>query len=115
MNKRYSTPISSIEFAIDETSATGILKIRGALTEEQVETMQQKLESSEQQISCFKINLENVTAVDLTSIEALYSACKNLRRSNKTMSLEGLCPVTFTSAVENVGLSNHKWLCFGQL
>ncbi len=100
---------------MDESGATGVLKINGALTEKQVEEMSQRLESFKSKVNYFKINLENVTAVDLTSIQALYSTCERLGRLNKTMTMDGLCPVTFTSAVENMGLSNHKWLCFGQL
>ncbi len=114
MRKLQKAPNSSIDFTIDESGATGVLKIRGALTERQVEVLRQTFESSQSQVSHFKINFENVTAVDLTSIQALYLTYKLLQRSNKTLAMDGICPVTFTSAVENMGLSNRKWLCFGQ-
>ncbi|MBT3225450.1 MAG: hypothetical protein HOE30_12770 [Deltaproteobacteria bacterium] len=114
MKKPHRAANSSIDFVIDDTGATGVLKIRGALTEKQVENVRQTFEESQSQINHFKINFENVTAVDLTSIQALYLTCKILRRSNKTLVIDGICPVTFTSAVENMGLSNRKWLCFGQ-
>ncbi len=114
MKKLQTAANSSIDFVIDDTGATGVLKIRGALTERQVESVRQTFEESQSQINHYKLNFENVTAVDLTSIQALYLTCKTLKRSNKTLVMDGICPVTFTSAVENMGLSNHKWLCFGQ-
>jgi anti-anti-sigma regulatory factor len=114
MKKLHTAESSSVDFVIDDTGATGVLKIRGALTESQVENVRQTLEDSQPQINHYKLNFENVTAVDLTSIQALYLTCKTLKRSNKTLAIDGICPVTFTSAVENMGLSNQKWLCFGQ-
>lgn len=114
MKQRNRAPESSIEYEIDELGATGVLKIRGALTEKQVEKLRHTLEASQKQINHFKINFENVTAVDLSSIQALYSTCKVLGLSNNTLEMDGICPVTFTSAVENMGFSNRKWLCFGQ-
>ena len=115
MRKERKTAGSGFDFVMDESGATGVLKIKGALTEQQVEDMREQMEAFDPQVNYFKINLENMTAVDLTSIQALYTTCERLGRSNKTLSMDGLCPVTFTSAVENMGLSNHKWLCFGQL
>ncbi|MFH2129974.1 MAG: STAS domain-containing protein [bacterium] len=114
MSKRFKAPNSSIDFTIDKSRATGVLKVRGALTEQQVENMQETLQATQKRISHFKINLESITAVDLSSIQALFTTCELLGRSNRTLALDGLCPVTFTSAVENMGLSNHRWLCFGQ-
>lgn len=111
--KRDRKRAPGFEFSIDESGATGILKLRGALTEQQVEEMGRQVESFNSNVSYFKLNFEHVTAVDQTSIQALYSTCERLGRLNKTLAMDGLCPVTFTSAVENMGLANRQWLCFG--
>lgn len=115
MKKKQKSTTSGIDFTIDETGAIGLLKIKGALTEQQVEKIHEQLENLEPNVSYFKINFENVTAVDIKGVQALFSTHEKLGKSNKTMVMDGLCPVTFTSAVENMGLSNHRWLCFGQL
>ncbi|MCG8332991.1 MAG: hypothetical protein MJE63_00630 [Proteobacteria bacterium] len=105
---------SSVDFSIDEGSCTGSLKISGALTEKKTREFKATVENSANAVDYFKLNLENVTAVDVSCIEALYTTCESLHRSNKPVHLEGICPIAFTSAVEDVGYSYHNWLCFGQ-
>ncbi len=105
---------SSLDFSIDEGSCSGSLKISGALTERKTTEFRKTVENSVNAVEYFKLNLENVTAVDVSCIEALYSTCESLDKSNKPVLIEGICPVAFTSAVEDVGFSYHKWLCFGQ-
>ncbi len=105
---------SSVDFSIDEGSCTGSLKISGALTEKKAREFRATVENSAYAVDYFKLNLENVTAVDVSCIEALYATCESLNKSNKPVHLEGICPIAFTSAVEDVGYSYHNWLCFGQ-
>jgi ABC-type transporter Mla MlaB component len=104
----------TIDCSIDESARLGILKIRGPLTRQRVTELRQAIENCQSRVNYFKINLEKVTAVDLTSIGLLYSTWEAMTQSNKRLFIDGLCPVTFTSAVENVGLSHHRWLCFGR-
>jgi len=105
---------SKVDFSIDKTSRLGILKVMGALTVQRVSELRQAVEACQGQVNCFRINLEKVTAVDLSSIGLLYSTCQTMTRSNQPLAVEGICPVIFTSAVENMGYSYHRWLCFGQ-
>ncbi|MBU2515464.1 hypothetical protein KJ966_29460 [bacterium] len=104
---------SSIVFSIDESAFSGHVKISGVLTERKANEIRKAVERSANVVEYFKLNLENVTAVDVSCIEALYATCENLGKSNKPVQIEGICPVAFTSAVEDVGYSYHKWLCFG--
>ncbi len=105
---------STVNFRIDEISHAGTLKIEGSLTEKKAIEVRCTLEASVGKVDYFKLNLENVTTVDLESIQSLYSTCESLGRSKKPMRIEGICPVVFTSAVEETGFSYHKWLCFGR-
>ncbi|MCP4755967.1 MAG: STAS domain-containing protein [Proteobacteria bacterium] len=114
MFRKYKKTPSSIDFRIDSSANTGVVRVRGALTEKRVNEVRKALEACQGQVSHFKLNLENVTAVDLSSIRLLYSTCEILGRSNRPLAIEGLCPVVFTSAVEDMGFSYHNWLCFGR-
>jgi anti-anti-sigma regulatory factor len=105
---------SYIDFQIDETQNSGVLKISGTLTEKKADDVRKTLEESSGGIDFVKLNLEEVTEVDPSSIHLLYSTCQSLGESNKPMSLDGICPVVFTSAVEDLGFSYHQWLCFGR-
>lgn len=105
---------SSVDFSIDENAGSGFVKISGVLTEKKANEIRRTVESLANAVEYFKLNLENVTAVDVSCIEALYFTCNSMGKSNKPMRIDGICPVAFTSAVEDVGFSYHKWLCFGQ-
>jgi len=106
--------LSNIDIMIDEIGDSGLVCIEGALTEEQAIEASRALDKSLEKATHFGLNLEKVTAVDRSSIQTLYSASKRLRKSNKQLRMDGICPLVFTSAVEDVGLSNQNWLCFGQ-
>ena len=105
---------SSIDFSIDQVAFSGNLRISGVLTERKADELRKAIEDSAGSVEYFKLNLEEVTAVDVSCIEALFATCENLGKSNKPVQIEGICPVAFTSAVEDVGYSHRKWLCFGQ-
>lgn len=105
---------SSIDFKIDKVAKSGVMKISGPLTEKKAKEVRRTLENSASRVEYFKLNLEDVTAVDLSSIQALYSTCESMGKSNKPLTIDGICPVVFTSAVEDVGFSYHHWLCFGR-
>lgn len=113
MKYKYNKSKTGIDYQIDETGSLGIFKIVGALTEKSVGEVKKAIEQSNDNIHYFKLNLESVTAVDLASIHSLYLTCEKLNKQHHHISIDGLCPVTFTSAVENTGYSNHQWLCFG--
>ncbi len=104
----------SVDFKIDKSAQSGMIKISGKLTERKANEVKKKLENSAGTVDYFKLNLEEVTDVDLSSIHLLYSTCESMDNSNRPLSLDGICPVVFTSAVEDVGFSYHDWLCFGQ-
>ncbi len=104
---------SSVDVSIDELALTGHVRISGVLTERKTNEIRKAVERSANIVDYFKLNLENVTAVDVSCIETLYATCEDLGKSNKPVQIEGICPVAFTSAVEDVGYSYHKWLCFG--
>lgn len=105
---------TSVNFSIDKAAKTGFVKVSGALTEKKARELRKAVEDSANAVEYFRLNLENVTAVDVSCIEALYATCESLGKSNKPMRIDGICPIAFTSAVEDVGYSYHKWLCFGQ-
>lgn len=105
---------STIDIQLDEVGDSGLVSIEGALTEEQAIETSRALDKSLEKATHFRLNLEKVTAVDRSSIQTLYSAAKRLRRSKKQLRMDGICPLVFTSAVEDMGLSNQNWLCFGQ-
>lgn len=104
---------SSIDFSINEGQKSGHVTISGVLTERKTRAFKKAIEDSVNSVDYFNLNLENVTAVDVSCIEALYSTCESVGKCNRPVRLEGICPVAFTSAVEDVGFSYHQWLCFG--
>ena len=103
----------SVIFSVDESAKTGFVKISGALTERKANELKKTVEDFAGAVEYFKLNLENVTAVEVSCIEALYATCEELGKSNKPVRIDGICPVAFTSAVEDVGFSYRNWLCFG--
>lgn len=106
--------VSSVDCSIDEIAKSGLVRVSGVLTERKANQLKAAVECSANAVEYFKLNLENVTAVDVSCIEALYATCESLGKSNKPVRIDGICPVAFTSAVEDVGYSYRKWLCFGQ-
>ena len=114
MLERTSKKLPNITLSIDENGRSGSMKISGALTGRKADAIKKAVENSSSSIEYFKLNLENVTAVDVSCIESLYSTCSTMRKSNRPMHIDGICPIAFTSAVEDVGYTHHKWLCFGQ-
>ncbi len=114
MLTKFKKDPSKVDFKIDKAAKSGVLKISGTLTEKRANEVRKTMEDSANRVEYFKLNLEDVTAVDLSSIHLLYSACESMGLSNKPLSIDGICPVVFTSAVEDVGFSYHQWLCFGR-
>ena len=104
----------SIDFSIDEGAGSGSVKISGILTERKTNEIRKAIEDLANAVDYFKINLEEVTAVDVSCIETLYDTCEFMGKSNKPMRIDGILPIAFTSAVEDVGYSYRNWLCFGQ-
>ena len=86
---------SSVDFTIDEGAGSGSVKISGVLTERKAKEIKKRVEDSASAVEYFKLNLENVTAVDVSCIEALYSTCETMGKSNKPMRIDGICPVGF--------------------
>lgn len=113
MLQQFDQAFSSVNVSIDELAKSGSVKISGILTERKTNEIRKVIENSANAVEYFKLNLENVTAVDVSCIELLYATCESMNKSNKPMRIEGICPVVFTSAVEDVGYSYRKWLCFG--
>lgn len=111
---RNTTTSPNVDFSIDKGRRSGFVKISGVLTGRKADAIKKMVESSAYAVEYFKLNLENVTAVDVSCIEALYATCNSMRKSNTPMHIDGICPIAFTSAVEDVGYSHHQWLCFGQ-
>lgn len=104
----------TIDLSIDEKGGAASLKIFGILTESKANEIRKTVENTAGAVEYFKLNLENVTGVDISCIPALYATCESLGKSNKPVRLDGICPLEFTSAVEDVGYSYHRWLCFGR-
>ena len=104
---------SSIDFSIDEFSGSGSVRISGIFTERKANEIRKAIEDCASDVDYFKLNLEDVTAVDISCIEALYAMCEFTGKSNKPMRIDGILPIAFTSAVEDMGYSYHNWLCFG--
>ncbi len=114
MLERIKKKYPNVSFSIDEGGQSGFVKISGVLTGRKTDAIKKAVENSVNAVEYFKLNLENVTAVDVSCIETLYSTCKTMKKSNKPMRIDGICSIAFTSAVEDVGYSHYKWLCFGQ-
>jgi len=114
MYKKQQNYLSNVDLKIDKMGNSGVVHIEGALTEQRANEASKALDEALEKANYFKLNLEKVTAVDRSSIQPLYSASKRLKKSRKHLRVEGIIPLVFTSAVEDMGLSNQSWLCFGQ-
>ena len=113
MYRKEQKSLSNFDIKIDEMGDSGVVCFEGALTEKQANEDSKALDESLAKANYFKLNLEKVTAVDRSCIQLLYSASERLRQSKKQLRIDGICPLVFTSAVEDTGFSNQKWLCFG--
>lgn len=94
----------------DDSSVTLILK--GDLSIRWVSDLKKNL------LDCFEmsdvclLDLTEVTDIDLSVIQTLYSAYKTAEKLNRQFKLHGPCPDLFRQAVSDAGYAGFDWLCF---
>lgn len=108
------TTNSGVYFSFDYLTKSGKLLVKGDLDKKQLSILKHYFETSKHEVSCYKLNLENVTNVDSQSIYLLFSIYQTMEGLQKPLHIDGALPLNFTRAVEESGFSRFSWLCFGQ-
>ena len=97
-----------IDFIIDESEETGILKIDGALTIDEVETFKTAVQMAIGRVKKVIIDLENMTEISLACLQLLCSAHKTASRDNKCIVLWEKIPKAFKNTAFEAGLLRHN-------
>ncbi|HDH11209.1 MAG TPA: anti-sigma factor antagonist [Nitrospirae bacterium] len=96
-----------IDFKIEQSDDKRILTINGELTIQNADALQDILIHSLEYAEHLVLNLENVTDVDLSGLQLLFSACKTTMELKKDFTLNGNCPEVFKEAARDAGYSLH--------
>ncbi|MBT4090423.1 MAG: STAS domain-containing protein [Deltaproteobacteria bacterium] len=99
---------------IDESSSTAELKLSGELSIQHAAELKDLLTRALDQSDTCRLDLNEVQAFDLSSIQLLYAFYLAAKRLNKEVSLKAGSPEIFNHAVENAGYAWQKWFEFGQ-
>ncbi len=103
---------SQMDFRVDDEKKTGILRLKGDLTIQCALPLKDALADSLQYVDNCKLDLNDVTTIDISCIQVFYSAYKTALDSGKQFSLYGECSPLFYKIIETAGYSRLDWLCF---
>lgn len=103
-----------MKFKVDKKKKSGILSLEGDLTIQRAADLKKALLNALKSADSCLLNFEQVTSIDLSGIQLLYSACQTASKSNKEISLDGDCPQVLQRAAEDAGYALQNWLCFGE-
>lgn len=91
-----------IEFSLDDSGGTGTLVLSGSLTIQNAQPLKDALMKA---VSTDRLvmNMEQVEAIDLTAIQLLCIAHRNLITNGKTLDLVGIIPDIIKESVWEAG------------
>src|SRR5687767_1913326 len=90
---------------IDDTTIGEVL-MEGELTLRNVSAMQRRLLEALQKHQALKISVRNVTAIDLSCIQLLYSAIKTSEEMKKHLDMDIHLPAEFESLLTKAGFES---------
>ena len=96
-----------IDFKVKQSDDKRILFINGELTIQNASELKRILIESIDNSEHVVLNLDNVTEVDLSCLQLLYSAHKTAAKSNRRFTLNNNCPEVFKKAVKDTGYLRH--------
>lgn len=96
-----------IDFKVEQSDDKRILLINGELTIQNASELKRILMESINNSEHVVLNLENVTEMDLSSLQLLYSAHRTAAKSNRRFTLSNNCPEVFKKAVKDTGYLRH--------
>ncbi len=103
----------NFEFQLSESGKSGLLTCRRELNVQYAAELKSTLVDALSQVEQLVLNLEQVTEIDLSGIQLLYSVFQTAQEENKQVKLTGNCPVGVKHAIEDSGYTNYSWLNFG--
>ena len=96
-----------IDFKVEQSDDKRILTINGEMTIQNADALKNILIQSLEYENDLVLNLENVTDVDLSGLQLLFSAYKTRMELKKDFTLNGNCPEVFKEAAGDAGYSPH--------
>ncbi len=103
----------SFEFRLGESGKAGLLTCSGELNIQYVAELKEALMDALGQVEQLALDLEQVTDIDLSGIQLLYSAFQTAQEDKKQLKLTDNCSLVVKHAIEDSGYANHHWLNFG--
>lgn len=92
-----------IEFSLDDTGTTGTLVLSGSLTIQHAQPLKEVLLRAVGEVDRLVINMEQVEAMDLTALQLLCAAHRNLIQHEKVLDLDGAIPEIVSQSVRESG------------
>lgn len=92
-----------IEFSLDDSGTIGTLVLSGSLAIQHALPLKYALLKAVKGVDRLVINLEQVEAIDLTALQLLCAAHRNLIKSGKKVDLDGTIPEIVNQSVRDSG------------
>lgn len=92
-----------IEFTLDDSGAEGTLVLSGSLTIQHAHPLKDALLKAVEEVDRLVINLEGVEAVDLTALQLLCGAHRDMIKRGKTLDLGGAIPEVIKRNIQESG------------
>lgn len=109
-NKYIFSP--QLSFTIDPTGDSGELLFEGDIGIRTVEELTKAFQDSLELIQTCRLDLSNITGIDLAGIQLIYSAHKTAESQGKKLILAEKKMDVFFQAVKEAGFSEVDWLEF---
>lgn len=99
-----------IEYSLDDSSATGTLVLSGSLTIQYAQLLKDALIKAVGETKRLVLNMEQVEQMDLTALQLLCVAHRNLMQAGIPLDMEGAIPEIVSEVVRKSGFVG----CTGQ-
>ncbi|MEO5339160.1 MAG: STAS domain-containing protein [Magnetococcus sp. MYC-9] len=92
-----------IDFSLDDSGTSGTLMLSGSLTIQQAMPLKELLLRAVGEVNQLTINMEQVERLDLTALQLLCAAHRDLLKSGKQCVRQGTLPDALQRAVREAG------------
>jgi anti-anti-sigma factor len=97
-----------IDYKVKEDGNNRILTMSGDLTIQSAATLQTILLDSLKDTNSLVINIENITAVDMSCLQLFCSAYRTAEASDKSFAIDSTCAETFREAARDAGYAGQS-------
>ena len=92
-----------IDFTVDDTEGGAVLTLSGDITIQRAAQLKDALVNAVEKVKHLTLNLEAVTAMDLTALQLLCAMHRSLTGSGKTLAVAGVVPAAVRQVVTDSG------------